>query len=54
MKVWRAKLKCPTCWAETYTLRLTSEQEEKTAIHDLQHKGHDIPIVTRRDPIDNV
>lgn len=46
---YRIKLKCPTCWTETYA-PVTQETEEAT-IDSRRHPNHARPMVERRDPI---
>lgn len=53
---YRLKLKCPTCWAETY-VRVDQEDQEKTKIdeahegHKTRYPEHDRPEIERRDPL---
>lgn len=52
----RIKLKCPTCWAETY-IRVEDDEIESERIdevheeHNYRGTNHDRPVVERREAI---
>lgn len=49
----RAKLKCPTCWAEIYVV-VESPDHEQQEVTRLWHEGHDRPTVERYDAMTDV